>query len=120
MSGPAFTRIDDGIFSLEYDFERYNCFHFVCDFLSALRGERIRIEDFTEGLERRTGFTARFRRVEKPQTGTICMMRNPPHDIHVGAFYRGRLMHISRGGVAWVPLETVICLYNKVSLYDFR
>ena len=115
------VEFDDSLYQREYDFVRYNCFHFFCELLSTMTGNDIsyeRILDDIHGAKR--GARRDFVQVREPKTGTLCLFKSLKSDeLHCGFFYRGRVLHIRESGVSWQPLHIVMLMYRKVIFYDY-
>lgn len=94
----------DKYLSKKYDLRTYNCAHFVCevwrecfgvDISAALLG----LFDKTSGLSAFRG----FRRLTTPVSPCLAVFNRSRSDLHVGIFYKGRVLHIGNAGVEYMP-----------------
>lgn len=113
--------ITDAIFQKRYDFDTYNCFHFLCEMLREGFGRSLDYEDVMAWLRGvKVGSLRRFVRLQKPEEGAICLFHNIGADIHVGLFYRGKVLHIQQRGVRHEPLFVTAAMFRTVKFYAYH
>ena len=104
-----------------YDDKHYNCAHFVNEVWKALTGQDISLgmQGFTVGRENRKMTLSHlriFKQISKPITPSIAFMQ-APDKTHVGIFYKGKIFHLSKGGVRLENLDTASFGFKKVRFY---
>lgn len=113
----------DIYFGRRYDSTSYNCGHFVCDVWRDITGQDIRapMGGFLAGPGKRQAIRADlkvFKRLEGPSSPSIVLFqgfRQPPH---VGIYWRGRVLHISKEyGVRFDRIEFAGAGAKKTSFY---
>jgi len=113
----------DKFFGLRYDEKSYNCYHFTCDVWKHLTDEDLSqiIDDQmqTSGrLYRR--YVRQFRELDVPVSPCLVIMQNPNEVVHMGVYYKGRILHFSKGlGTEYMPPE-VACRHHLKVRYAAR
>jgi hypothetical protein len=107
----------DKYLNRNYDFNRYNCGHFVADIWKDLTGEDISIicDSFLEGkLESFRQKRQDRERLANPPDNGVCvvLMRNSSNDIHAGVWIDGQILHLTESGAKYEPLENISAIRN--------
>ena len=118
---------DDFFTQRKYDINTYNCLHFVVEAQRELFGRDLSF--LLDGLNRREdgmfnlGGMAKFkgfRRLPSPRDECLVLLRGAgADDTHVGTFLDGKVLHISRAGVQFLPLEVVKLGFTEVLFYEY-
>lgn len=112
----------DPLFGKTYNPPHYHCSHFLCDAWQMVTGEDLTarmagvLRAVSTGGIKKSDFTP-FRRIAKPESPCIVLLRRHGVSPHVGMFWRGRVLHISAQGVHYMPLRVVSIGFDKVSFY---
>jgi len=111
----------DEFFHREYS-KKYHCAHFACEVWQSLTGEDISNkfggilapvgEQVAEYNLRRV-----FTRLKKPESPCIVLMQRKGTTPHVGIYIRGRVLHITKAGVQYQPLDIASIEFNRVGFY---
>lgn len=109
----------DHLLGKVYDRESYNCAHLVADAWKIETGEDITnaVVGFLEPRREATGLR-QFRRLDKPQSPCIVMMRHGIARPHVAIFVRGKILQIRESGVSMLPPEVATLGYTKIRYYS--
>ena len=106
----------------QYNEDSYNCAHFVTEVWKELTGEDISSKmdgfllppsDRYTRLEKRKA----FRRIENPLTPCIVLLQGRKQTPHVGIFFKRRVLHITKRGVQYMPLEIARVGFKSVRFY---
>jgi len=105
-----------------YNKDNYNCAHFVVEVWEHLTG--VNIEDKMAGFllpveYRFVPFSLRrlFKKLDKPTGLCIVLMQRFGKEPHVGLYYKNRVLHITKQGVQYMPLEIATLGFNKIGFY---
>lgn len=115
------ARVDDFLFARRRP--DYDCFDFANDVWEAETGEDLRgqlgadLRDFMALLATgRTG-ARRLRRIPRPSSPSIVVMRGRVGDLHVGVYLRGRVLHLKDAGPEYMEVEVASRGFNRVAFY---
>jgi len=112
----------DPYLSRRFDLAAQNCWHLVRDGWLELTGidlgDRTPVRITTAALLGKfdTDVPA-FRKIEKPESPCIVLMRSPGVIPHVGIFYKRRVLQMTQRGASYVPLENATSGYSEVGFY---
>lgn len=118
--------IFDTLFQREYDYESYNCLHFTVEVWLALFD--IDLSFLTQSIVQDGGMHSlidmarlkTFRRLRRPASPSLCLMRGSIADqTHVATYLDGRILHINEIGVQYLPPEVVLPQYRKILFYEY-
>lgn len=116
----------DFLFARQYDEEKYNCAHLVCEAWQSLTGADVTpfLLPVLMGREQRY-FDYRqrknFKRLERPESPCIVDMRSRGCYPHVGIYIDfDSVMQITESGVQCQPLGISTRGYKKVSFWSFK
>lgn len=106
-----------------YDAENYHCAHFVCDVWEKETGHSIRNEMFGFLFPPKDqvvdmSLRSKFKKLSAPKSPCLVLMHGKGIDPHVGIFLRGRVFHMSKKHVEWMPLQIATLGFTKVGFYD--
>lgn len=101
----------DAFLDRQYDLERYNCLHHAAEVWKHLTGEDIltRLEDVLNGVKR--AHVAGFEALARPVDPCLALLRRrggkSRSDMHVGVYVGRRIIHITKQGVQYMPVDVV-------------
>jgi hypothetical protein len=101
-----------------YDARNYHCLHHAAEFWQALTGEDIlqRLEGVLNGLTR--SHVAGFTRLPAPADPCLVLMRaRLGTEMHVGVYYRRRILHIMPDRVEFQPAPVVTARFRDIRYY---
>lgn len=109
----------------QYDSITYNCAHFACDVWKQHTGQSINdiMSGFLfppEGRHVDASLRKCFVKLDKPRSPCIVLFSGKGMETHVGVFIDGRVKHLQRNGVRWLPLEIIRFGFKRVSFYDVK
>lgn len=112
----------DPLFFHEYDIDKYNCVHFLCDAWKHITGEDLaaRMSGWLCAVSEKRFLkeqVRQFERLAQPVSPCIVLFQAPGESPHVGLFYRGKVLHIEQTGVQYMPLNVVAFGFNRVRFY---
>lgn len=117
----------DSFFLRKYDSAAYNCLHFTVDVQKEIFGRDLSF--LLTGMRQRgdgmfnlgnMGRIRGFRKLRYPSDSCLCLFRGAAtDDTHIGTFIDGRVFHISRSGVQFLPLEVTTLGFIEVFFYDY-
>lgn len=115
----------DDFHEKRYDGSKYNCAHFVSDVWKHMTGNDIRgvMTGFLLPPKQRSakmGLRSSFVRLPFPETPSIVLMTRLNQEPHVGVYIEGKVFHIKREGVEYVPLEIATLGFDKVRFYSCK
>lgn len=115
----------DGFFHKRFDANRYNCANFAAEVWLHLTGQDIedRLSCFLKPKKERTanmGLRHDFFKMEKPANPCLALFARPKRSPHVGVFYNGRVLHILKRGVEYMPVEVVKFGFESVKYYGVK
>lgn len=117
----------DSLFYKVYDYDSYNCSHFLIDcwkvlfnvdlsFMlpSALNGNRLhKINDIKSFKN--------FKLVKKPTKDCVILARMKGTDeSHFATFYKGKILQINLDGVSYLPPEVAFLHLKDIRYYEYR
>lgn len=101
----------------------YNCAHFVAEVWEDLTGQNVR-ETLAGFLCRpSTRYTSpsalsRVRLLDHPCEPCIVFFQGAHSDTHVGVWIRGKVLHLLKTSVQYVPLEVAAYGYNRIRFFN--
>ena len=105
-----------------YDADKYNCAHFAAEVWAAETGENI--EGTLTGFlrpesERRASMDLKrqFVLLDRPASPCLVLMRRPRCQPHVGVYLRGQILHITKRGVTFQPIDVATLGFPLVGFY---
>ena len=105
-----------------YHADSYNCAHLVADAWRAETGEDI--ASLLRGFMRPKGQRSveadkmrTFRKLDRPESPSIVVMRQGKNRLHVGMYLRGRILQIRQDGVTFLPPHLATMGYTRVRYY---
>jgi hypothetical protein len=109
-----------------YDDRQYNCLHFTCEVwkattgldLTVALGELLAGPIHQRRVKRR--HTVKFERVPAPIEPCLVLLLNPRTRPHAGVYIRGRMLHLTRRGVEYQPLQIASLFFRKQRFYQCR
>lgn len=107
----------------QYDAQRYNCAHLVCEVWADLKGESMAqtLRGFLCGpahREARISDLRKIRLLERPETPCVVLLQSPRQPPHVGVWIRGRVLHLpERGSAQFQPLDVVRIGFRSVRFF---
>lgn len=116
----------DCLLDRQHDRENYHCVHFVIEAGKYLFGY-----DFTDnflGLSNpldSNGNPSRHtvknsERVQAPTDGTVVLMTKLDNRLHVGLYYAGRVLHLSKSGVRYQSIRQLEREYKRLRFYNAK
>lgn len=116
----------DCLLDRQHDRENYHCVHFVIEAGKYLFGY-----DFTDnflGLSNpldSNGNPSRHtvknsERVQAPTDGTVVLMTKLDNRLHVGLYYAGRVLHLSKSGVRYQSIRQLQREYKRLRFYNAK
>lgn len=115
----------DKYFDKVYDSSKYNCAHFVCEIWNELF--KIDISWALNGVLTNLGNRKlhahrlnAFERLALPSGVCLALFQAQRKEPHVGIFLEGRILHITKNGVEWSHIETIMTRFNKVRFYNVK
>lgn len=111
-------------FNRKYDFNHYNCVHFVVEIWQELTGDDI--APYLNGFMQNNGVKKgnitklkQFVRLSEPKSPCVVLFQNKHQESHIGVFIGNKIIHIQEErGVQYQPLSVVKIGFNRVSFYD--
>lgn len=112
----------DPFLERRYHDRTYDCLHFTREVWLTFTGEDIgdRLETLLgRGAERKVTREHRrlFTRLDAPEDPCLVVMRRPRSAPHTGVYVRGRVLHIMRRGVEFMPPEVASRGFTSVGYY---
>lgn len=116
----------DYLLDRQYDRENYHCVHFVIE-----AGQYLFGYDFTDnflGLSKpldSNGHPSKHtvknsERVQAPKDGTVVLMTKLDNRLHVGLYYAGRVLHLSKSGVRYQSIRQLEREYKRLRFYNAK
>ena len=116
----------DPLLDRQHDRVSYHCVHFVIE-----AGQYLFGSDFTDnflGLSKpldSNGNPSRHtvknsERVQAPTDGTVVLMNKLDNRLHVGLYYAGRVLHLSKGGVRYQSIRQLEREYKRLRFYNAK
>jgi len=111
----------DKYLNRSWDPRFYNCWHLVREFWLELTGQDV--QDLTPPAVNADSLkaafethTPKFREIKELWDPCIIKMEGIGTP-HVGVYYKGKILHITRNGVQYQPLSVAVLGFKKVSYY---
>jgi hypothetical protein len=105
-----------------FSYKTYNCFHFVRDVWLELTG--VDIGDQVPDDKSMDSYNTQALKVANtlvslanPEDPCLVLLQRARIEPHIGVYYRGRVLHLSRQGAYYAGLDQVSAGYTKVSFY---
>ena len=113
----------DDLLLKRFNIREYNCWDLTREVWLRLTGQDLgspslthySIGEFGEVIDNWDG--TRFLEITKPKEPCIVLMQRPRHMPHVGVLFKGRVLHIRRAGVQYVPPEVASLGFTSVRYY---
>lgn len=116
----------DCLLDRQHDRENYHCVHFVIEAGKYLFGY-----DFADnflGLSKpldSNGNPSRHtvknsNRAQAPTDGTVVLMTKLDNRLHVGLYYAGRVLHLSKSGVRYQSIRQLQREYKRLRFYNAK
>ena len=116
----------DCLLDRRHDRVSYHCVHFVIE-----AGQYLFEYDFTDnflGLSKpldSNGNPSRHtvknsERVQAPKDGTVVLMTKLDNRLHVGLYYAGRVLHLSKSGVRYQSTRQLQREYKRLRFYNAK
>lgn len=108
-------------FSKKYDDESYNCLHFLREVWLEFVGEDLgpRLTTLLDAKRQLKLAHARaFKRLSAPVSPCIMVMTQLGRDPHVGMYLNGKILHIRKAGVEFLP--PVLACRGATSIRYYR
>lgn len=116
----------DCLLDKQHDRVNYHCVHFVIE-----AGKYLFAYDFTDnflGLANpldNNGHPSRHtvrnsERVQTPSNGTVVLMTKLDNRLHVGLYYAGNVLHLSKGGVRYQSIRQLQREYKRLRFYNAK
>lgn len=116
----------DCLLDRQHDRENYHCVHFVIE-----AGEYLFGYDFTDnflGLANpldSNGYPSRHtvknsNKTQIPIDGTVVLMTKLDNRLHVGLYYAGSVLHLSKGGVRYQSIRQLQREYKRLRFYNAK
>lgn len=112
----------DQFFGKKYHPRDYNCAHFVCDVLAAVKspvmGELLR--GFLCAKKNRKALKDDLSKIillNAPIDWCVVLFQRPKAATHVGIYLNGRVLHLSKQSVQYQPLDVVALGFKKVRFF---
>lgn len=112
----------DKYFGRKYGRRSYNCARFACDVWRDLTGQDL--SDALQGMMAGRGDARavvsqlrQFARLEAPVDPCLALFQFHRESPHVGVFVRGKVLHITAGGVQYQPVCVIGLGAKKVGFY---
>lgn len=106
----------------EFNAKHYNCFAFVRDIWLELTN--VDLGDQTPPEQNISVYNQKALKVANtltslscPQDPCLVLLQRARLEPHIGVHYRGRVLHLSRTGAYYMPLDQVSAGYTQVSYY---
>lgn len=106
----------------EFQYKTYNCFSFARDVWKELTGTDLGdqssdISGSQQYTDRALKVANTLKSLEKPEDPCIVLFMRSRLEPHIGIYYRGKVLHLSRSGAFHMPLEHVAIGYTQVTFY---
>lgn len=105
-----------------FNYQTYNCYHFVRDVWLELTG--IDLGDQVPDQKSSSIYNEKALQVantltalDTVQNPSIVLFQRLRVEPHIGVYFDGRVLHLSRHGAYYMPLDQVSAGYTKVSFY---
>lgn len=108
----------DALLVRRYDAKNYNCLHLAAEFWKERTGEDIleRLAGVLNGITR--AHVAGFTRLQAPLSPCLALMRQRMGGVmHVGVFYKNRILHITPQRVEFQPVQVVTARFTGIRYY---
>jgi len=112
----------DKYLNRQYKERTYNCAHLVCEVWAELKNPQI--AEILAGFlcaayERRVSFSLRrtVTLLDKPIDPCVIWLQANKTPAHVGIWWHGKVLHITRQGVFYQPLEIVRLGFKRVRFF---
>jgi len=108
---------------LEKRFTRtYNCFNFVrevwLDLTGVDLGDQTPAEHGAEEYNQKALKVANtLITLDAPESPSIVLLQRSRLEPHIGVYYKGKVLHLTKQGVYYMPLDQVTTGYPKVNFY---
>lgn len=107
-----------------FHWRSYNCWHFVAEVLSTEMGIDIGVDRVPDRITQESLLKAilthreAFRRLSGPEdTCLVLLWPRVGTEAHIGIFYRNRLLHLTKGGAAYEPIDRFELDYKEPQFY---
>lgn len=112
----------DDLLLRSFDIRSYNCWNLAREVWLRLTGQvldAITLTDTSSTTLRGIveDVSVRYRQIPSPTSPCLVLLMKPRHAPHIGVYYDGKVMHIQRAGVQYVPLETAQLGFTSVRFY---
>lgn len=104
----------------EYHEQRANCWHFAREVWREVTGVMLPyhpVSSVADMVDEASSQASRLVQLSKPQSPCLVLMMRQRIQPHIGIYWESRVLHCTRFGAAYQPLEHVSVGYPTVSYY---
>lgn len=114
--------IDKFLFK-KYDYENYNCAHFVVELWAYITNKSIyeNLKSFlTVNKSAKISIRSKFELIKTPVSPCIVLFKRRCLETHVGIFYKNKVFHLNELGAMYQPLDIVRIGFSSVRFYNVK